>query len=73
MTTKSPDFNIAEDVWKILSDAVYDRPSFLNKESLLQKINEVIRDINKNKRNVILNLYAGVKALHGSLTQRWII
>ena len=59
---KSLDLNIAEDVWKMLSDAVYDRPPFLNKESLLQKINEVIRDINENKRNVIIKLYAGIRS-----------
>ena len=43
---KSPDINIAEDVWKPLSDAVYDGPPYENKEVLLKKINNVIADSN---------------------------
>ena len=59
---KSPDLNIAEDIWKMMSDAVYDGPQFTNKASLLQKIDVVINTINATKRNLIKNLYAGIRS-----------
>ena len=34
---KSLDINIAEDVWKLLSEAVYDGPSYEIKAVLLEK------------------------------------
>ena len=50
---KSAGINITEDVWKLLSGAVYDGPIYENKAVLLEKINNVIADINQSKRNVI--------------------
>ena len=47
---KSPDLNIAEDVWKLLSNSVYDGPPCKNKAFLLQRIKESIMDINVRQR-----------------------
>ena len=35
LPTKIPDINIVEDVWIIISDTVYDGPTFSNKEDLI--------------------------------------
>jgi len=36
--SRSPDLNIVEDVWKMISDMVYDGPLFLNKAELEKKL-----------------------------------
>ena len=54
--------SIAEDVWKLLSDAVYDKPPYENKAVLLEKINNVIAYINQSKRNVIQTLYENMRS-----------
>ena len=54
----SPDLNIVEDVWKIISDLVYDGPQFLNAADLQKKIVDVIQIINSTRRHVISDLYA---------------
>ena len=54
--------NITEDVWKLLSDAVYDGPAYQNKASFLEEIDNVITDINQSKRKVIQNLYKGMRS-----------
>ena len=55
---KCPDLNIAKDVWKLFSNSVYDGPPFKNKAFLLQSI----MDINVRQRNIIQNLYAGMRS-----------
>jgi len=35
---KSPDLNITEDIWKLISEEVYDCPQFLNINQLKTKI-----------------------------------
>ena len=37
---KSPNINITEDAWKMISDIVYDGPPFRNKENLVTAITE---------------------------------
>jgi len=59
---KSPDLNITEDVWKLVSDAVYDGPPFENKAILLEKISNVITYLNQSKRHVIKNLFATIRS-----------
>ena len=51
-----------EDVYNLLSDAVYDGPAYQNKASQLEKIDNVITDINLCKRKVIQNLYKGMRS-----------
>ena len=36
----SPDINIAEDVWRLISNLVYDGPQYQNKNDLKKAINE---------------------------------
>lgn len=59
--SRSPDLNIVEDVWKMISDMVYDGPLFLNKAELENKIVDVISLINCTMRHKILDLYASIR------------
>lgn len=58
--SKSPDINIVEDIWKILSDSVYDGRQFQNKTELKERIKICIQDLNANKRYKIQNLYSKI-------------
>ena len=71
---KSPDLNIVEDIWKIISDTIYDGPQFQNTRDLEESIKICIRDINSSRRHVIENLYKNIRsrlckviANHGNL------
>jgi len=55
--SKSPDLNIVENVWKILSDFVYAENQSKNMLELRLKINQAAYMINNTKRHVIINLY----------------
>jgi len=55
LSPKSPVMKITEDVWKLLSDTVYDGPAYQNNASLLEKIDNVITNINQSKMKVIQN------------------
>ena len=59
---RSPDLNIVEDIWKIISEKVYDGPQFYNKFDLEKKINEVITKINLNERHKLAALYDNVRS-----------
>lgn len=59
--SKSPDLNIVEDVWSMLSNKVYDGPSFRNNAELLKKLDTVIFDFNQNKRNILVGLYDQIR------------
>ena len=67
--SRSPDLNIAENVWKLISEQVYDGPQFQNKNDLVSKINCVINDINCNQRNKIKQLYCGIRSRLCSVLQ----
>lgn len=58
---KSPDLNIAEDVWKIISDIIYDGRQYDRRDDLIMAINNCILDINTNKRQSICNLYETIR------------
>lgn len=71
---KSPDINITEDVWKMISDDVYDGRQFNNCNELNNAIDEAILRINNFKRQSILNLFGNIRSrlckilgLHGNL------
>jgi len=55
---RSPDLNIMENVWKMLSDIVYSAEQPHNKRQLLEKIHEAVLEINQTKREVTRGLYA---------------
>lgn len=57
---KSPDLNIVEDVWKLISDKVYDGPQFPNIAKLTQKLHEVIGGMD-SERNKLMNLYSQIR------------
>ena len=42
---KSPDLNIAEDIWKLISDQVYDGPQFNKINDLTAKLKHVVDDL----------------------------
>lgn len=58
---KSPDLNIVEDVWLIISNKVYDGHPFQNNYELLKKLSEVILFLNNNQRDVLINLYGQIR------------
>lgn len=58
---KSPDISIIEDVWRYISDKVYDGPIYSNKQSLKDAIKNAIFDLNTNGRHRLLNLYADIR------------
>lgn len=55
--SKSPDINIVEDAWHMISNIVYDGPQFCNKSTLEKSISDAINLINCEQRNSIMNLY----------------
>jgi len=59
--SKSPDLNIFEDVWKIISGMVYDGPQLNSVNELERKISDVIHTINNEKRQLIIDLYGSIR------------
>jgi len=59
---RSPDLNIVEDIWKIISDQVYDGPQFININTLSEKVKYVINDINRSQRQKVLDLYKSIRS-----------
>lgn len=55
---RSADLNIVEDLWKMISNIVYDGPQFENKKQLEDKIRSSIHSLMKSDRSKILHLYA---------------
>lgn len=57
----SPDINIVEDIWEMISNKVYDGSQFLNRSDLVEKIEKSIYSINNSSRSDILNLYVNYR------------
>ena len=57
----SPDLNIAEDVWKKLSDMVYDGPQFNNKHELGEKIKKSVDELNSSNTAFVQQLYQSIR------------
>jgi len=55
--SKSPDLNIMENVWKILSDEVYSHEQPPNTASLRLRITNAVLKVNNKKRHIIKGLY----------------
>ena len=55
--SRSPDLNIVEDIWKMISSRVYNGPQFDSHQQLVNKVVTTINDINVNFRDSIVNLY----------------
>lgn len=56
----SPDLNIVEDIWAMLSNIVYDGPQYRTYFDLEKAINGAVNFLNKTRRNDIINLYGSV-------------
>jgi len=59
--SRSPDLNIIENMWKVMSDLVYDAGQPKNLKELEQRLFEAANTINNDKRHVINNLYNGFR------------
>lgn len=55
--SKSPDLNIMENIWKILSDEVYSHVQPVDTKDLRQKIMQSVRKVNEEKRHIVKGLY----------------
>jgi len=55
----SPDINVMENIWKMLSDNVYCNTQPGNKDELRQKIHEAVHYLNIHKRETIKGLFSG--------------
>jgi len=71
---KSPDLNIVEDIWKLISDRVYDGPQFLHKRDLQISVENAISYVSMNCKDKITGLYNSIRSRlctvlekHGSL------
>jgi len=58
---RSPDLNIVEDIWNIISQKLYDGPQFLNVTQLTQKLKIVINNINRYDREKVLSLFKSIR------------
>lgn len=56
--SRSPDLNLMENVWLMLTNLIYDGGQPENKEELKIRIMKAVYQINTEKRSVILNLYS---------------
>ena len=59
--SKSPDLNIVEDVWRMISNKDYDGPQFRNNKDLILKINTVILELCDSKREILQELYTQIR------------
>ena len=55
--SRSPDLNLMENVWEMISQEVYDGPQLKNKASLKDKIFKVLSKLNNEKVDVLLKMY----------------
>lgn len=53
----SPDLNLMENIWRMLSNLVYSEGQPQNKDELNIRIVKAVHTINSEKRTVVLNLY----------------
>ena len=53
--------NIVEDVWKLISDIVYNRHSFQNTTEFEEVILNALTYVQANKMDAILDLYKGIR------------
>jgi len=57
----SPDINLMENVWKLISDKVYENGQLENKWQLKQKIERAVFEINMSCRSTTCEMYRGFR------------
>jgi len=57
----SPDMNIQENIWQLISEIVYDQQQYNDNDSLWEAIKKAVNEINSNKKDMIRNIYAKYK------------
>lgn len=55
--SKSPDLNIMENVWKMLSDLVYNECQPRNNAELKERILRAVETLNRDQRQTVIGLY----------------
>jgi len=58
--SRSPDLNIIENCWSLLSEIIYDGRQFENVKDLWQAIDKAVTYINVEKRDVLFKLYESI-------------
>lgn len=58
----SPDLNLMENMWKIISDEVYNGPQPKNKPDLRKRVHDALLVINSTKRHVIKDLFTNYRS-----------
>lgn len=53
----SPDMNIQENVWSMISEKVYENKQFFNKENLWQSIQDAVDEINQREKAKVRGLF----------------
>lgn len=54
---KSPDINIMENIWKMMSDIIYEQQQPKSKKELRERIHEAAWQLNSRRFESMLNLY----------------
>ena len=57
----SPDLNIIENIWKVMSDKVYDGFQFKNTHDLEERVMNSVKYINDNKLTLISDLFDSIQ------------
>ena len=57
---RSPDLNPVENIWKMLSDIVYDGPCYNGTEELMEAIDKAARFLNENRSDDLRSLVSGM-------------
>lgn len=55
--SKSPDINLMENIWKMLSDLIYSNSQPKNLKNLKERLFEAVDQINSERRDISRNLY----------------
>ena len=53
----SPDLNIQENVWKMISNIAYDQTQYFSAETLWESVQETVKCINTQKREIVKEIY----------------
>ena len=59
----SPDMNIQENIWSMISEKVYDGKQYFDKESLWQSIVKAVEEINKKEKDKVAGFFNTSKSI----------